>query len=172
MDVCVESLDDHKPSKTLAGQMQFWGRGLRWKDYPALLFDRVNNWMEHGLPCSDREWTLKDRIQNKKSSERAPPTKQCPSCLNIHHPSPSCPDCGHVYEIKSREIDEVEGELVELTKEEREAMRKKAVMDRKQEQGRAQTLEDLIAVGRARKMRNPTAWAARVLAARMAKKGR
>lgn len=168
--VCVESGDDQKPSKSLAGQMQFWGRMLRMKDYPALIFDRVNNWKEHGFPCDDRDWTLEDREQTKKSNgERAPASKQCMECFAVHPPAPICPECGCVYEIKSREIDEVEGQLVELSKAQREELRKKEILTRKIEQGKAQTLDDLIKLGMTKGYKNPVAWASRVMAGRMAK---
>lgn len=167
MDVCIESGSDLRPSKSLAGQMQFWGRMLRMKGYPAVINDHVNNYIDHGLPCSEREWTLDDRAQGKKHSERVPPTRQCMECFHIHSPAPVCPDCGHVYEIKSREIEEVAGELQEANKEELKA---KAVKARKMEQGKAQTLDDLIALGKSRGMKYPAQWAARVMAARMRKR--
>lgn len=171
-DVCVESGDDQKPSKSLAGQMQFWGRMLRIKPEHAIIFDRVNNWKEHGFPDDERNWTLEDRGQGKKSGERAPPSKQCGECFCIHRPAPSCPDCGHVYEIKSREVEELDGDLVELTKAQREELRQKLVKERKMAQGKARSLEELIAYGKSQGMNNPTGWAAKVLAGRMARDGR
>lgn len=165
MDVCIESGSDLKPSKSLAGQMQYWGRMLRYKPHPAIIMDHVNNWQEHGLPCAARQWSLDDRKQNKKNTERVPPTRQCDKCFYIHAPAPSCPECGHVYTIKSRQIDEVEGSLEEIDP-------RAAVIQRKQEQGRAQSLEALIEVGKKRGMRYPAKWAAKVMAARMAKEMR
>lgn len=165
LDVCVESGDDCKPSLSLAGQMQWWGRMLRYKDYPALIFDRVNNWQRHGLPCDEREWTLEDRVQNKKTVSRAPATKQCGNCFYIHNPAPACPECGHVYEIKSREIDEVDGELEEVSKADIEAARKRE----RQAQGQADSLEGLIAIATRKGYKNPTFWASKVMAGRMMK---
>jgi hypothetical protein len=40
----------------------------------------------------------------------------------------------------------------------------------KREQGQAQTVEDLIAIGKRRGMKNPHGWARHVLAARQARK--
>jgi DNA repair protein RadD len=166
MDVCIESGSDLRPSKSLAGQMQFWGRMLRYKEYPAIINDHVNNYIDHGLPCSEREWSLDDRSQGKKHTERVPPTKQCLNCFHIHSPAPKCPECGNTYEIKSREIEEVAGELKEANKAELKAM---ALKSRKMEQGKAQSLDDLIALGKSRGMKYPAQWAARVMAARMRK---
>lgn len=162
MDVCIESSSDLRPTKSLAGQCQFWGRALRYKDYPAIMMDHVNNHMEHGLPCTDREWSLSDRKQNKKSTERATPTRQCGECFFVHPPAPVCPECGHVYEIKSREIDEVDGELEEADKD---ALR----MQAKREQGMASSLDELIALAKKRGYKNPAFWASKILAGRMRK---
>jgi superfamily II DNA or RNA helicase len=119
MDVCIEGCSDLKPSKSLAGQMQFWGRALRYKDFPAIINDHVNNYAEHGLPCDDRNWTLADRTKAVIESERAAPTRQCPKCFYCHSPAPICPNCNHVYEVQSRIIEEVEGELTEIVPGER-----------------------------------------------------
>ena len=161
MDVCIESGSDLKPSKSLAGQLQYWGRILRMKNYPALIFDHVSNFKEHGLPCSEREWTLEDRKQGKKNSEPVPATNQCEQCYHIHKPAPSCPECGFIYKVKVRKkLEEVEGELHEINKEDA----KKAA---RMEQGRAESLDDLIALGKKRGMKYPAQWAAKVLSARM-----
>lgn len=165
MDVCIESGSDLKPSMSLAGQMQFWGRMMRYKPYPALLMDNVNNHLNHGLPCSDRLWTLADRIQKKgKGGEKAPPTKQCDKCFLIYAPAEKCPECGHINEVQSRKIDEVEGTLEEIDPL---TMREK----RLEEQGRAKSLEDLIkiAYGRGYKPGNAERWAAHILASRLKK---
>lgn len=113
MDVCIEGLSDLKPSKSLAGQLQFWGRGLRWKPYPAIFNDHVGNYIDHGLPRYDRDWSLEDR-ERKKASERSIAVKQCDNCFYCHPPAPQCPDCGHVYVVKSRTIAQRDGELVEI----------------------------------------------------------
>jgi hypothetical protein len=69
----------------------------------------------------------------------------------------------------AREIEEVEGDLVEMTKEAREQLREQAIKQRKQEQGRSQTEADLIRIARARGMKRPELWARHVLRARAAK---
>lgn len=166
MDVCIESGSDLKPSKSLAGQMQYWGRMLRYKDYPAIIMDHANNFEEHGFPCTERDWTLEDRKQGKRLSNDGEhvPTRQCESCFLIHPPAPKCPECGYEYPIKSREIEQVDGELQELDP-------RAAVIERKKEQGKAQSLDELIALGRKRGMKYPAQWAAKVLSARMRKRG-
>jgi hypothetical protein len=69
-----------------------------------------------------------------------------------------CPDCGHVFAPQeARELKVVEGELQELQRQQR------------REQGNAQTLQQLIALGQQRGYKNPVAWAKHVLAARQTK---
>jgi hypothetical protein len=60
-----------------------------------------------------------------------------------------------------RELQVVEGELVEM-----------AARERKREQGKAQSLRDLIALGQQRGYKNPAGWAERVHQARLAKRQR
>lgn len=112
-NVCVESASDLKPSKSLAAQLQFWGRAMRYKPFPAIFNDHVNNHKEHFFPCTEREWTLESIIR-RNGGEKPPPTKSCPNCFYVHYPAPACPNCGQVYEIIGREIDVVKGELHEV----------------------------------------------------------
>jgi hypothetical protein len=72
-----------------------------------------------------------------------------------------CPDCGHEFTPERRELQTVEGELVEVQR--REA---------KREQATASTLEDLIQIGTRRGMKNPAGWARHVLAARSLRSGK
>lgn len=118
MDVTVESMSDLRPTKSLQLQLQKWGRALRMKDMPAMIFDHAGNSDEgvHGLPDSDREWSLVAKKKRKRcDSEKTEPTRQCPECYMVHRPSPECPGCGHVYPTMSRTVEEVEGELSEVT---------------------------------------------------------
>lgn len=171
MDVCIESASDLKPTKSLAAQLQFWGRVLRYKDYPAIINDHVNNYIEHGLPCSEREWTLESRKKGKKGdSEPAPPSRQCPKCYYVHSPSPACPQCGFVYPVYGREIEEMDGELVKVDKEELKRIKQEQKYQRLDEQQKAETMEDLIKLAKSRGYNSPVGWAARIYQARQLKK--
>lgn len=134
----IQIMSDCAPSKSLSKQSQKWGRNLRYDGSQHLFFDHANNFSEHGLPCDEREWTLEDRIKKKgHEGEKTIAVRQCPApCFFAHKPAPQCPQCGHVYEIQYRQIEEVEGELAEI---QAGIVRKKA----RQEVGRARTLEDL-----------------------------
>ena len=166
MDVCIEGCSDLKPSKSLAGELQFWGRVLRWKPFPAIINDHVNNHLEHGLPCAEREWTLDSKTSKQRGKGKVQATRQCPKCYAVHAPSATCPACGHVYEIDSRSIKEVEGTLVEVDKNAVIIQKKEA----RKEQGRTETLEDLIKLGRSKGYKNPVSWASYVWAGREKKR--
>lgn len=165
VDVTVECMSDLRPTQSLALQLQKWGRVLRKKDYPAKIFDHANNFSTHGFPCDTREWTLLDREKKARSSSanRAEQMRQCMECFFCHRPAPACPNCGNVYPVESREVKEVDGELSEIAVMKREA---------RIEQGRAQTLQELIALGyrRGYKPGNCERWAAMVYSARRSKR--
>lgn len=144
MDVTIECMSDLRPTKSLALQCQKWGRVLRKKENAAIIFDHANNVDEHGMPDSDREWSLADRERGEggTKSEAEIAVKTCPKCYYTSRPFHVCPNCGHVLPIQSREVEEVEGELKEIT----EIKKKQARM----EVGKAKTLDDLIRLGQQR----------------------
>ena len=64
-----------------------------------------------------------------------------------------CTICGFVYPIQQRSIEEVSGELVELTEQDKAEIKRKQDEEKKQkkkEQGQCQTLQDLLELGRRR----------------------
>ena len=80
--------------------------------------------------------------------------------------APVCPFCGYTYPLHPREIKAHEDiELARITAEEAaEAERRRK--EARREQGRAQTFEELVAIGKARKFKNPAYWAAQVMRGR------
>ncbi|KAB2666563.1 DEAD/DEAH box helicase [Brucella tritici] len=133
-------------------------------DHSANTIDKDKGGRGHGLPDDDRDWTLAGRKKKKRGGagedeEPAVTTRQCPSCFRVHKPAPSCPNCGHEYPTMGRTVEELEGELTEVD-------RSTAVRERKREQAQAKSLEDLVALGRARGMKNPHGWARKVMEAR------
>ncbi len=153
-----------RPTQSLGLYLQMVGRVLRPQPgKTALILDHAGNALRHGLPDDDREWTLEGRKKGEKRKvEPTVPIKQCPQCFACHPPAPKCPACGHVYEAKTREIEAQDGELQQVDPEE---LRRQ----RKAEQAKARTLEELIAVGKSRNYEQPVVWAKKVCDARRRK---
>jgi len=168
MPVTVETMHDVQPTQSLAKQSQEWGRVLRYElGKTAMIFDHAGNWTRHGLPDDDREWTLDSKQKRTQEGERAIAVKQCPKCFYAHRPMPACPNCNHVYEVGGREVDHIEGELTELNKDD---LRNREKKERLSRQAQARTLDELIAEGKRRGMKNPYGWASHVYTARKARR--
>lgn len=152
-----------RPTKSLSLHLQQVGRALRpcaGKD-EAIILDHAGNSLLHGLPDDVREWSLDDREKKKRAAPLETPVKQCAECFFVHRPARQCPNCGHVPEVKAREIEVVEGTLTEV----------KAVPRAKfKEQGKANSLEGLIDLGRQRGYKNPEFWARKVWASRQGRR--
>lgn len=153
-----------RPTKSLTYYLQAVGRGLRvcpeWPDLVVL--DHAGCVFTHGMPQEEREWTLDAKPKRKKDGDAAPTVRQCPSCFAAHPPAPVCPCCGHRYVAERFGPEQIDGELVELSPD---MVRRQ----QRREQGAAQTLEQLIEIGRKRGFKNPRGWAVNVLAARQRK---
>jgi superfamily II DNA or RNA helicase len=155
-----------RPTMSLTAWLQGNGRGLRIAPgkRDLIIVDHVGNSdpQRLGSPLIDHEWSLEGKAK-RKDGERAPSVKVCPSCFaSMESRRGECPECGHVFTIERRELEHVDGELEEVDATE---LRRQA----RREQSTAQTLEQLIEVGKRRKMKNPHGWARHVLAARQAK---
>lgn len=139
-----------RPTLSLASYLQVVGRGLRPYTHPdgtkkevCYVLDHASMWKRHGFADEERDWSLdwgeKAKAKKRKKDDEVVDLKQCPKCYLVHEPSPICPKCGHVYEVKGRKLDHVDGELIEITPEMAEKLRK----DKRKEVGKAQSLEEL-----------------------------
>jgi DNA repair protein RadD len=140
----IEAVILMRPTQSLSLYLQQVGRALRpapGKEH-AIILDHAGNSAVHGLPDDEREWSLEDRKKKKKGDASEISVRTCPECYAVFRPVPICPSCGHEFVGKPREIETVEGELQEI---DYVALRKK-----KREQGKADTYEDLVALGKAR----------------------
>jgi superfamily II DNA or RNA helicase len=151
-----------RPTQSESLHLQMIGRCLRPQPgKTAVVLDHVGNTLRLGHHLEEREWTLEGAA--KKDREKAPSVKVCPSCFStIPSHRPTCPDCGHEFVAERRELEHVEGELVEVELQRREQRR---------EQATARTFEELVEIGRRRGMKNPHGWARHVMAARLARVG-
>lgn len=157
-----------RPTQSLGLYLQQAGRSLRpapGKEH-AIILDHVGNVIRHGLPDEHRDWSLDAEARKKKKKDEEPTirTRQCPECYAVHKPTPMCPECGHLYETEGREVEQVDGELRQITDEDREHMRRQ----RYREQRAAQSLEDLLEL--AKKKGYKPGWAHAVYNARQNKK--
>jgi superfamily II DNA or RNA helicase len=127
----------------------------------AVVLDHVGNLQRLGHHLEEREWTL-DGVRKRAKDAAAPAVRICSTCFAaMPATAQACPECGAVQVQKPRELKVLEGELVEVEIAQRQ---------RRREQGSAQTLEQLIEVGRRRGMKNPHGWARHVLEGRQAKR--
>ncbi len=140
-----------RPTQSEGLYLQQVGRALRC--YPgrteAIILDQVGNVLRHGMPDDDRPWTLEGRKKGERRKTDEVKASQCPSCFAVYPSGRICPECGHERELTPREIEQVEGELIEVQR-----------VERRKEQGRARTLEALRAIEREKGYRR--GWAERV----------
>lgn len=151
-----------RPTQSLGLWIQQTGRALR--AFPgkshAIILDHAGNTLRHGFPDDDREWSLLGHKKTRGETETPPAVKICPKCFAAVRAGPlACPYCGFTYLIQPREIEEIDGELEELTRE-------SVQREKRREQGSAQTLEDLVQLGRSRGYKNPYGWASHLIKAR------
>lgn len=160
-----------RATKSVSLFLQQVGRALRvfpGKD-EALIFDHVGAIRQHGFPDDERDWTLDGVTKKKRAANDNEPNvaiQTCPKCFSVHRPAPVCPTCSHVYTAKERKLEVAEGQLQEITPEQRAAMRvmaerQKAMQQRqrKTEESQCKTLEDFIALGESRGYKFARAWA-------------
>lgn len=157
-----------RPTASLSLYLQMIGRALRIdknKD-KAIILDHVGNADRHGLPCQERDWSLNGKIKSKKKSGQEP-IKTCPECFCVVSSfTKTCPECGHEFVVESRdEIVEQDGDLVKINKD----GFGKGVSFRDQQKN-AETMEDLIRIGRSKGMKHPYGWARHVFQSRQLKK--
>jgi superfamily II DNA or RNA helicase len=148
-----------RPTASTSLHLQMIGRCLRPSPgkAAAVVLDHVGNTLRLGHHLEPREWTLEG--ERKRDREKAPSVKVCPQCFATSMSAAQvCRECGHVFApLEPREIKIVDGELQEIA------------VTKRREQGTAQSLQDLIALGQSRGYKNPVAWAKYVLAARQTK---
>ncbi len=147
-----------RPTASVGLHLQMIGRCLRPQDGKrAVVLDHVGNTLRLGHHLENRDWSL-DGIK-KRDREAAPSVKVCPQCFATSTSAAQvCGDCGHVFTPpERRELKQVDGELQEIA------------VTKRREQGSAQSLQDLIALGQSRGYKNAVAWAKHVMYARSSK---
>lgn len=143
-----------RPTKSMGLYLQQIGRILRpMPGKIATIIDACGNVMLHGLPDQEREWSLEGARKQKRDAEPALAVTVCEKCYATYKPSlTECPLCGAVREVKAREIEQIDGELIELTPEMRKVMRR-------QEELLCTHRQELVDLAYSRGYKNPELWA-------------
>lgn len=158
-----------RPTESVALGVQQMMRCMRYlPGKTAKIIDCVGNYTRVGLPDDDREWSLSKPVPKRRelNSEGNFYIRCCPTCYVTFATAPKCPFCGSEYPLSPREIQAHQDiELQRITAEEalRVAEVKKAA---RVEQGKAQSFEELVRLGKQRGYKNPAFWAAQVMRGR------
>ena len=155
-----------RPTKSESLYLQQVGRVLRPKPdgSKALILDHVGNVMRHGFPDDARQWSLSDGLRRTRASSAAPTVRTCPSCYAAFKPQPVCPVCGTDCAPKAkRGMAQVDGDLQELRREAVQQRIEERTKSRR-EQGKARTLQSLLALAKERGY--SPGWAYKVYASR------
>lgn len=139
-----------RPTQSLALYIQQSMRAMRpAQNKRAQVYDFVGNCYRHGMPTDPRQWTLSGRLVC--SNPTAEPDVTCRRCEGCHlvygGVSAVCPYCGHDNGKTRREIqaeEKAELERVEAV------TRLEARIQARRQQGRAKTLDELLAIERER----------------------
>ncbi len=154
-----------RPTQSKGLFMQQTGRALRMANgkVQAIILDHAGNCQRHGLPDEERQWSLEGRSALKRGEKSSVNVTICPHCFAAQMAgSIKCNFCGFIFDVKSREVEQVEGTLIEI--DPKLVRRRKAM-----EQSSAGSLEDLIRLGYRRGYKSPELWARHVYAARLSK---
>ena len=158
-----------RPTDSIALGIQQMMRCMRYMPgKTAKIIDCVGNYTRVGLPDDEREWSLERPVKRRNAlNERGDFfIRCCPECYLTFKTAPICPFCGAEYPLHPREIKAHEEiELTRITAEETARLEQIKKASRI-EQGRAQSFEELVKLGRQRGYKNPAFWAAKILRGR------
>lgn len=158
-----------RPTESVALGIQQMMRCMRYlPGKTAKIIDFVGNYLQVGLPDEDRDWSLDKTVSKRKTMDEYGNfyIRCCPECYLTFAAAPVCPYCGTPYPLHPREIKAHQDiELARITAVEAERV-EKAKKAARIEQGKAQTFEDLVRLGRQRGYKNPAFWASQVMRGR------
>jgi len=113
----IEAVSLLRPTESLALHIQQAGRALRpapGKD-AALILDHVGGCLLHGLPDTARDWSL-EAPRRKRNRNAVARGRRCPDCYAVYSlVGGRCPECGAEAPRKSREVEQRDGDLQEIT---------------------------------------------------------
>lgn len=105
-----------RPTESLSLFIQQTMRAMRYQpNKQATIIDHVGNYLTHGLPNTEHDWTLEDIEKSGKKKDRPEDLislTSCPHCFAvIESGSNPCPLCGIEIVIESKELEVVDAEL-------------------------------------------------------------
>ncbi len=162
-----------RPTLSLALCRQQIGRALRPMSGKAhaIILDHVGNigkeingaWIpKHGFPDDELEWSLEGVKKKPRATDvKAIEIYRCPkNLIKIFQGSQRCDGCDcMVGGAKRRELKQVDGVLVRITSEEKQAIKKEAAIKRKSEEWQCKTLADFKQVAKDRGYAMGNQWA-------------
>lgn len=160
MDVTIDCVILNRKTQSLSLFLQMVGRVLRpAPGKVAVILDHGGNVQVHGFPDDEREWSLTGREKGTKAANdnAPPPPITCDGCFaQIRRPAPPCcPECGKALIAPTKEIIVADIPLVEITPEEKAAIRKQRAWEEQQ----CKDLNDWVTLGRKRGYSFPMQWA-------------
>jgi superfamily II DNA or RNA helicase len=165
-NVCgIQALFLCRPTQSLGLYLQQIGRGLRPsadKDV-CMIFDHCSGSSRHGFPDDERIWDLRGVKKRKKSESEQTLSRTCPNCFETHPLHVRICPCGYQL-VMEREVEvDADAQLVEIDPA---VARRQRLM----EQGKADSLEKLIQLGKSKGYKYPDQWARFIFKAREEKK--
>lgn len=107
-----------RPTQSTSLYVQQSMRGMRYKEgKTSIIIDHVANYLQHGLPSTDRIWSLDGKMKNGNKLEVT--IKECPDCYAVYESALNvCPHCGFEREAEhEKEKELLDIELEEITEE-------------------------------------------------------
>jgi superfamily II DNA or RNA helicase len=115
----------------------------------SIILDHVGNTFMHGFPDDDRVWDLNAQRAKRgnREAEQKIVVRQCQTCFAVFRPPVSiCPQCGAAYQTNARDLEQVSGELVKISRDEIMEQSKKKKIDERH----ADSLEQFLQIARDR----------------------
>lgn len=146
-----------RPTQSAALFIQQATRALRpAPNKRAVIIDHVGNYIRHGFPTQDREWSLdKPLIKHRQTNDNGELiVRQCLVCFGTFPTAPVCPYCGTPYELTREEMENIqkielkrikEAEVLKLKElKEQKRLEKQAQAEKKQrmDEGVARRIKD------------------------------
>ena len=125
-----------RPTSSLALYLQFSMRCLNpRKGKTAVIIDHVDNFLNFGLPSSDRNWSeaivTKDKRKSSNNADNGPAIAQCNYCFGTFYRDQvkdnCCPLCGHELREENKDYKIVNVDLQEIKENQAVEHRKKMI---------------------------------------------